>query len=336
MRFFKTIVQTAIALLGLSLFSCTGLIYDTGGEGACKVSVRFKYDYNMKFADAFANEVHSVSVFVFDPATGRLVARASDSGNHLAGDYYLSIPDLPAGRYDLVAWCGLEGSGFTVSDPKTKDELFCIMNTVTRAASCSDKDPGALYYGYAGNVHLDILPQGAANTVVLDLIKNTNSIKVVLQALNSSSPLLPDEYDFVISDDNAVLDWKNEASPAAEVDYYPWDKRQGSVKYDDNDTYLTAAVAEFTTSRLFKKNEDKVMLAVVDKTTGQKVINIPMVDYFLMVKGNYNRDMADQEFLDRQDDYQITFFLDNTRGWSIASGIFINGWHVVLQDTVLD
>lgn len=108
------------------------------------------------------------------------------------------------------------------------------------------------------------------------------------------------------------------------------------VEYDDNETYLTAVVAEFTLNRLFKKEDKKTMLSVIDKTTGEKVINIPIVDYFLLVKGNYNREMGDQEYLDRQDDYQITFFLDNTHGWSIAAGIFINGWHVVLQNNNLD
>ena len=72
---------------------------------------------------------------------------------------------------------------------------------------------------------------------------------------------------------------------------------------------------------------------MVDRVTGTTVIDIPFVDYFLLVKGNYNRAMDDQEYLDRQDDYQITFFLDNRSGWSLASGIFINGWHVVLMNT---
>ncbi|MBQ9462542.1 MAG: FimB/Mfa2 family fimbrial subunit [Bacteroidales bacterium] len=337
MNFFKSIVLAAAVFPLLALASCGRLIYDDAGSGdACRVSVRFKYDYNMKFADAFPNEVHSVTVFVFDPRSGALVTRASDVGKHLDGSYSLSIPGLASGTYDLVAWCGLEDSGFTVNVPATKQELICRLNTLTKASDYLDRDPGALYYGYADKVQLDVLPAGAANNVVIDLIKNTNSVRVMLQALNMGAQLNPDEYDFIISDDNALLDWKDEVSSPVSVDYLPWDKRMGTVEYDDNNNYLSATIAEFTTNRLFKKDKNKVMLAVVDKVTGEKVINIPIVDYFLLVKGNYNRQMGDQEYLDRQDDYQITFFLDNTRGWSIAAGIFINGWHVVLQDTVLD
>ena len=46
------------------LYACDGLIYD--GEGDCSVSyrVKFRYDYNMKFADAFAHEVDVVTLYL--------------------------------------------------------------------------------------------------------------------------------------------------------------------------------------------------------------------------------------------------------------------------------
>lgn len=329
-----TALLLAIIMTGLS--SCNSLVYDTG-QGDCEVAVRFRYSYNMKYADAFPNEVHSVTMFVFDPVTGAFVTKASDSGAHLDDKYFMTIPGLNKGSYDLIAWCGLEDGGFSVNDPATKEELLCTMHTLTKASAYIDTDPGALYYGYAENVKLDILPPGSVNTVVIDLIKNTNNIKVMLQALNTNAQLVPEEYDFVIYDNNAVMDWKDTVPKgASDLEYHPWDKRQGTVEYDDNNTYLTAAIAEFTTNRLFADSGKKVMLSVIDKTTNTKVINIPIVDYFLMVKGNYNRNMTDQEYLDRQDDYQITFFLDNTRGWSLAAGIYINGWHIVLQNSILD
>lgn len=320
-------------LLGLG--SCQSLVYDQG-QDACDVAVRFKYEYNMKYADAFPNEVHSVTMYVFDPVTGAFVTKASDAGKHLDENYYMTIPGLTKGSYDLVAWCGLADSDFTVNDPATKEELFCRMNTKTKAADYMDTDPGALYYGYAENVKLDVLPPGSVNTVVIPLIKNTNNVKVLLQALNTGAQLTPEEYEITIGDDNALLDWKDEVDTPVQLTYYPWDQRQGMVEYDDNDTYLTAVIAEFTLNRLFPKTTGKTMLTVYDKTLGQKVINIPIVDYFLLVKGNYNREMTDQEYLDRQDDYTITFFLDNTHGWSLAAGIYINGWHVVLQNSNLD
>ena len=44
--------------------------------------------------------------------------------------------------------------------------------------------------------------------------------------------------------------------------------------------------------------------------------------------------MSDQEYLDRQDEYNLTFFLDEHGLWT-TSVIIINSWSVVLNDTEL-
>jgi len=48
-------------------------------------------------------------------------------------------------------------------------------------------------------------------------------------------------------------------------------------------------------------------------------------DYY---EEEYNRSMTDQEFLDREDDYVMTFFLDEDNQW-INSYILIHSWRVV-------
>ena len=50
-------------LLLLVLFSCTS-IDETLPE--CRLYVRFRYDYNMEFADAFHAQVDKVELYVFD------------------------------------------------------------------------------------------------------------------------------------------------------------------------------------------------------------------------------------------------------------------------------
>lgn len=325
------IASLALLVSVLCAVSCDKLLYE--GTGECDVIIRFEYDFNMKYADAFHNEVKAVALYVFDQS-GRFVTKATDSGPALADKgYYMTIPDLEPGVYDLVAWCGLiDDTVFSVADPATREELFCRMKTLTKAGSYMDRDLGTLFYGYVEDADLDRLPPGSVNTVTVPLIKNTNSIRVLLQALDNTTVLDPTEYEFIIRDCNAVMDWQDNVYNPAPLDYYAWDKRQGSVEYSSSER-LTAALAEFTVNRLFpRKGEDKTWLDIIDKTTGETVIHVPAVDYFLMVKGNYNRSLSDQEYLDRQDDYEITFFLDNRRGWSLAAGILINGWHVMLSE----
>ena len=62
------------------LYACDGFIYD--GEGDCSVNyrVKFRYDYNMKFSDAFAHEVNTVTLYLLD-AEGNAAGAAAYDGN---------------------------------------------------------------------------------------------------------------------------------------------------------------------------------------------------------------------------------------------------------------
>ena len=64
------------------------------------------------------------------------------------------------------------------------------------------------------------------------------------------------------------------------------------------------------------------------------VLSVPIVDYALLVKGYYKRAMDDQEYLDRQDEYNMTFFLDESGDW-VSSTIIVNSWRVVLNNQTI-
>ena len=76
-------------------------------------------------------------------------------------------------------------------------------------------------------------------------------------------------------------------------------------------------------------------MLIIRTTEGKLVASIPIIDYALLVKVNYNRKMSDQEYLDRQDEYNMTFFLDEQNQW-INSVILINSWRVVLSNVDVD
>ena len=76
------------------------------------------------------------------------------------------------------------------------------------------------------------------------------------------------------------------------------------------------------------------MLSITSRSNGKTVLSIPLIYYVLLVKGNYNRSMSDQEYLDRQDEYNMTFFLQDDGSW-LAASIIINSWRVVLSSVEL-
>jgi len=84
--------------------------------------------------------------------------------------------------------------------------------------------------------------------------------------------------------------------------------------------------------RLVKEQDPR--LTVTDREKERTVFSIPLIDYALLVKGFYNRNMDDQEYLDRQDVYDMVFFLDEGDRW-LDTYIYINSWKVVLQNSDL-
>ena len=115
------------------------------------------------------------------------------------------------------------------------------------------------------------------------------------------------------------------------ITYRPWAQYDGSVRaVNENGTQVSAVVAEMTVNRLFATKHPQ--LKVYNTNNGKMVFNIPLIDYALLVKGNYNKAMTDQEYLDRQDDYNFIFFVDDRLNW-LNANIYINSWRVVLQHT---
>ena len=78
--------------------------------------------------------------------------------------------------------------------------------------------------------------------------------------------------------------------------------------------------------------ERKMRLTVRDNDTGKTVLSIPLVDCALLVKGEYRRDMDEQEFLDRMDEYNIVCVLGEGMRW-VSMSINIHSWKMVWQNT---
>lgn len=336
----------ALMIAVLTLTSCGGVIFDDEGDCDVTYRLRFRYDMNMKFADAFAHEVKSVSLYAFD-TEGRLVWQTTEAGERLASEGYSVELPLPAGKYSLMAWCGLDGGesfevpGVGVGD--SREDLHCRLRRIYHdedgAVSVDDLHP--LFHGTL-DVDLPVNLDGGEYTYTMPLTKDTNVFRVVLQHL-SGKDINADDFTFKIEDDNGWLHHDNSLRPDEDITYHAWEKYSGSagVGSDESDsrtiTDVKVAVAELTTSRLMaeKAPGGKKSMLVIRKVDGEDLVaRIPVVDYALLVKGNYNRPMDDQEYLDRQDEYNMTFFLDDNSHW-LATSVIINSWRVVLNPTDL-
>ena len=89
----KYVMQALSALVAcVFMVSCTGF-FDYEGDCRVRYLVRFKYDYNMKFADAFRPEVDEVTLHLID-SDGNVVWRKTESGEALKADGYAMNVDV--------------------------------------------------------------------------------------------------------------------------------------------------------------------------------------------------------------------------------------------------
>lgn len=331
------LLSALAAVLGVT--SCTDRIFEYEGDCSIHCQIKFKYDMNMKFADAFANAVPHVTVYVYDAHSGVLVQKKTETGAALARhDYVMEFDDLKLGTYDIVAWCGdgLLAGNFDVvpaSEGESEmEELICNMGR--EDGGLIKKDVGHLYHAKK-RVTYD--QSFGVKTDTLSLTKNTNTVRVVLQHL-SGLDVDPELFRFEIRDENGLMAHDNRVMDDEVLTYSPWSVTAGTAGVDadiygtKSKTSVSVAVAEFTVGRLVMENNP--VLSIYNVQEDRQVLSIPLKDYALLVKGNYNKKMDDQEYLDRQDEYNLTFFLDEYGNW-LTSSVIINSWHVVLQDTYL-
>lgn len=331
-----------LATLSMAMTSCDAILNEDDVDCSVDYRVKFKYDKNMKFADAFANEVKSVTLYAFDK-DGKFAYQSTEQGDMLSEDGYSMQVEVEPGDYDLVAWGGLEGEeSFAVpiltQGVSTMDDLNCKMNRehISRAADGSayvNEDLKPLFHG---QVQRQSFSRAATQQVVtVQLTKNTNNVRIILQHLSGENVDVS-KFTFTIEDENGFMNYDNKLLDDEQLTYYAWRTDSGTADMGNTDgtraaTSVGVAIAELTVGRLVVENKPVLTIA---NEKGEKVLSIPLIDYALLVKGYYNREMTDQEYLDRQDEYNMTFFLDENDRWA-SSSIIINSWKVVLGNADL-
>lgn len=356
--------------LGLtaSLSSCDSWIYND--EEDCVYYVRFEYDYNLKWANAFPSEVKSVTLYILDE-NDNVVHTQSENTSVLADNGYRMVIDAPKvvpGKYRLLAWAGDEEVG---SYPKTEggvkadhyrrlqreviddgthhhnghmDRLYHGSLPSTLNCDLAQK-PANVVDGYC------IFSEGYRDVFTVPMMKDTNTIRIHLQQYGGQpfSADVMEDFDFIITDRNGHMDSDNLLCDETPVTYHPWAKKVGTTDLTLSGVPVTygTALAEFTTSRLMTENLDNSIL-LIKNHKGEEIIKIPVLQALLLAKSEYYEDaiskadgltgqhkpLSDQEFFDRQDTYNLTFFIDEYTRW-IDAEIMIESWRIVWRNVEL-
>ncbi|MBD5206937.1 MAG: FimB/Mfa2 family fimbrial subunit [Bacteroidales bacterium] len=357
----------ALSLSALSLVSCDGSgIYEDLSPCETAHKITFNFDYNMSFAEGFKNNVHSVAIYGFDKQTGLLEFVLTERGDKLAQDgFALDLDGVAPGDYDIVSWCGMDNSltgtheeNFRLSDPvvgeTTRDELICRLERDIQQDGSHhfEGEMYDLFYGKVAEVkiHEPNETPGEVHTYNVPLKKNTNGVWLILQQLSGDN-MEAGEFTYTITDNNGTMNADNEVDGTApKITFHPFEVREaeaelGADEYPNISTkgftmpvnrpqfiepgqkktraQITnrCAVAHFTIPRLMTDHRS-ILTIYNDKQ--EMVCQVPLQPYALLTKYKVQ---DDQEFLDRQDDYRFTFFLDENKKW-VSSSIIVNSWKI--------
>lgn len=322
----KKFYYLGVIALGFAAVSCdsSGDEPDATVETA-KVSIKFVYDYNMLEANAIESQRPSANVWAFNH-DGGLVWSGSASADELAKNGFCINADLPAGEYDLVSWCGLDGNNaleISTYKPKSKEDLYVAIKTrENNGLNISDQNLGGLFYGALEGMTVKT-GEDIDNSVFLSLVKDTKDISVSLMDSKGNRVDMSD-YVVSISYSNGTYAWNNSIIQGTpEITYMPWVSDGPECK--------------LSTGRLIIDDLIGSKLSVRNKANGNLIIDCSFygitsgayIGYFNGKKIDVS-DMSDEEFndslqkfLDREDSYSIVFSLDENNNWN---GIFrING-----------
>lgn len=322
-------------LMAITFPACDGIIYDDLDPCSHGVSLRFVYDHNMEFANSFHQQVDCLTLYIYD-AQGNFVTKAVETTDVLKDENYRMQIDLEEGDYRIIAYGGLaceEHSFSVVEEPiPTRAALDTDMQVVMNDGALGTQ----LHDLYYGDLKMTVEANGYVEST-LYLMKNTNHLRIMLQQVDNRLPLDDTHFAFTITDDNTRMDHNNDLVASGTVSYTPWAQGTvgvGTTEGSEGEEEAKVAYAELSTARLVARTQQAPRLVVMNKETDQEVINIPLINYLLLLKSERYAQMSAQEFLDRESDWSLIFFLDEQGNW-LRTQIVINDWIVRLNDAEL-
>lgn len=302
------IALSVLIICSLMMTSCDSFNEDLP---ECRLYVKFKYDYNMLFVDAFHTQVDKAELYVFDK-NGKFLFKQTEEGAALSTGDYLMTVELPVGEYQFMAWAGAHDSYDITSLEKGVSSITDLKLRLKREKShIINKELEPLWYGEINQVNFT----GTTNqTEVINLIKDTNKVRFVFQgATEDSWGLNMNDYQYEIIESNGYLAHDNSLLDDDLLSFQPYYMEQKN---------LAAATIELNTMRFLEDRNARFV--VTHKATGRKVFDINLTDFLVMTKiEGYN--LTAQEYLDRESEYKIIFFFSDKDPW-LALQININGW----------
>lgn len=312
--------KTAAIFFALCAFLCYSCSWVDDDRSDCSTGcwLRLSYTYNMFGVDAASTQVKDATLFIFDQEGRQIKQEIVDSVILHKYQYKIPVPSLPQGNYSFLVWSGLDESLYDYTPAS-------ISLLADENGECNKQLP-YLFHGRLDKIFVD----GAYQVLTVPLVKNTNVLSCVLQN-QSALPLKLDDFRLELTARNAVIDHWNMPSQQESTCYLPFmseSAQMGSVE-----------VAHFGLNTLRLMENDDTALRLIYTPSGKSIFNISLTPYLLLARNVDSKSMAPQEYLDREDRYNLIFFLEPSGDPDkpyICLQMKVNGWIVRINDAELE
>lgn len=325
-------------MAGSLLASCNDLMHDDLPPCDMGVDLQFKYDYNVQRADMFKDHVGGLSVFVYDEQ-GNFIAR-HDAYNDatsqpLKDPNYAMRINLEPGKYRFATFAFQKKYEDVLAQPGAKFQIALPQqgDNITALHARLDREQGKVNNQ---SQPLDTLWQGLSNELVevkdlqvtrhtIGLVRDTKQLTISLHQTDEPANIHADDFSYQITNANGDISYDNSLLPDEELTYTPYYTWTTEFKDTEGNVKERTAHAALMFSRLIwhpkepkEENDKNAILTITNKTTGEEVARINLADYLAQCRGAFEaRQYSAQEFLDREYDYKLDFFLQGNQ-WRYA------------------
>ena len=327
----KYIFFPVLVLLCLAGLASCDYIHDE--LPLCRHTLRFVYRHNIKHADAFAYEMENqeaaknVRLYIYS-AEGKFLSSRLIEGEELKKNE-VDLSELDPGDYRLLAWAGLNAQDSTWTEPAPGSSIDDFRMSVQMVENRVDRELSGLFQGELEYT----IPVGGTTDTEFPLVKNTNKIRFILIDANRGTKLTSDAFDFAVTTTNGDLDAHNEPVSPTRITWLPYLQQVEEVKASGNETTKYEAVCtELNMLRLIDNNTGTLRIRYASEKT--PFINVSLTELLKLTQIASHK-LPGQEYLDRQDEYVITAYVDIVGGRAHCLEVIVDDWIVRLEDLTL-
>lgn len=312
-------------ICAIILFSSCDWVNDDLSGCPSGTWLRISYTYNIMDVEAVSSQVSDITILAFDENDKYLDRLDLDSITLHQGYCMVRVP-FSEETHHLLVWGGISGPNYRFTHLKTGETTrkSLLLSLVCDNENQHNRKLNALFYSSLENIRISQEYQ----VLTAHLVKNTNYFSCTLQD-EANKPLKQEDFEFILESANGIMDYTN-TPPGTDLVYYHPYQQESTVMSDQ----IPVIHARLNILRIM--TGDQTILTIKHRPSGTNILRIPITQYLLLSK--FYDEMADQEYLDRQDSYRLLFFIKtlNVDIPQISPIMKIGDWEIRMNDSELE